>query len=591
MSARGTACGDVIATGPRRWLRSPRALSWGAGLALAVAVASLCLAGQAAIARRSWVTPDANFAITAAWRAQRAEGGLYVTAPDHKGPLWIELYSLALRAAGIERAHEAVAALATLNFLALGAGVGWLAWRATGNAWGAAVAALLCAAYAIEGPERWNAALYARNLTAAFTLWSFALAWRPDSVAGLRRAAVSGVLVGLAVQTMPTTAIPATVVFGLVAARDMQADAGAAQPWRKRFACTLLFSAGAAAAAAAAPLWYLARGEFQDFWTFYYSLNRRYGASGRSAWEHAGELAQWMVAYYSGESVRGNDRFETGNAAFLAVVAVFACGIAARWRRAPAAARCLAVALLAWWAAEWLAVYLPAATSRRVYDHYFVLPFVPMAAMGGWLVAWASGGWRPAVRRAGALVLSLAVLAASGALWREARQPFAARNPTEQLLREVVGAVSEPREFVYVWTDREKRIHLDLARPPASRYFVHRWLTGARASVPEAFAPEGAWEKWAEDVAASRPVAVLEFGADPIPADSPVAAWRDREFTELLRLPGDGGVALFLRNDRFRSEVRAAEAGSGSLGEALGRSPESRARLAQAVWNLPGRAP
>jgi hypothetical protein len=500
----------------------------------AVALAALLVAPgilQAeAVNATAW---DGSAQALCAQRVASLPGGIYVAGTDHKGPLWTSLYVLAWTLApGSVAVWYVIGALAVL-VAALTAEVVRRLVLALGGAPGVALGvALALFAHLLLGESDYSGLLYSRNVTGLLTALALLLALHAGraAAAGARReallAAASGAALGWAVETMPTTALPALVVAAalLVAPGDaLPSRAALRARWRPLAA----FGACALAPLLLVPAYYALRGELADFWQQWWTYNQLYGAA------IPARVAQaWPRAVASGLS----RNLAAPQFLLPLLTFVLAAALEARRGRRPGLPVLLVVA---WFVAECAGL----SASLRFFGHYFVLPLLPAVVLGGVAASWLA---RPERVRAvaplallaltlpfcGRLVPALAKLRPDAPSGREER--LARAGPGVTLARAVVDLVSDVDEDVYVWARDCARTALLRRRAP-TRYVENRWLTGevygwneppdARRVLP------GTEERWARDVAATPPAAVVEWGpATTIPAGSVVDRWRAERF-------------------------------------------------------------
>jgi hypothetical protein len=464
-----------------------------------------------------------------AGRLAATDDPFYVAAVDHKGPLWVWVYRVAYAVGGDQRVFWfVIAAMA----VALGALTGWAVHRlvrhATGDGAVATVAALTTTTLLWFGPEPYSQILYSRNITIALT--ALAAVAVVSAIDGPSRRATwllipAGGALGLASTTVLTTVAPTVALAAALAA------VGVGRRLAIRRALVLV--ASAAAAFAAVPLWYLARGAGAPFRTYFWDYNRLYASDDAPLIGRMSDAAIELARHHL-----GHPYLLAGPVAAVVVVGwLFAGGLRGADRPVRAG-----VVLAAWWVGEVVSVSAPG----RWFGHYWVLLAVPAAALGG-LVAATMRTRHAASRHAdrptrlwiGTALGSVAVVsvlamgvpravegattAASfdGATAHQA-QRWETMSPGLSAVRAATAALTEPGEAIYAWTPYAA-LHVIVDRPAASRFDRRTWQTGeiwgsdGRAELP------GVWEDLMEDLAVSRPELIIEMLDEPIPADSPLA--------------------------------------------------------------------
>jgi hypothetical protein len=489
----------------------------GGFLALVVLVAALF---QLELTSRIW---DAHVEMQAAQRVIRLGGPLYTTTSDQKGPLWQLCYVAAYAIGGRANCWLVIAGMIIL--IALGTSVSvWAIATQAGPARGvAAGTAGALAFYLIFGPEEFCHELYSRNLvgllfTAAFAGLVALPAVRPWARTLLTLGA--GVAVGLAVQTNPSSVFSALLSGGLVVWMGLRGPLAGEPRWLglpRRF---WMFGGIAAAALASAFVWFAIRGSLADFWAEWFTYNRYYTEAGGRSY-----IAQLSKGLFDFADYYRKSFFK------LMLLVAFLLDAARQLRRG--AAVWLDVTLVAWW----LAACLEVAAAQRFFDHYLVLPLLPVATMGCVLAArW--GDELPALLRPPAAIAPLVLVAIEFSWWlvlglylmlhfhlvQSTSDRFVWLSPPRQRLRDFVLKTSWPDDYVYAYTNYAW-VYTDIDRTAATRYIEKRWLEG------EIFWEGKNWdwilprtrENWRADMLRTSPKLFITFTDTPIPPGSPPA--------------------------------------------------------------------
>lgn len=553
--------GGLPARRARRWPRpGPWALlaRWLPRVAVVAVIAPLALAAffDLVLTSQGW---DAHTLKAWAERADRLGSGLYTASANQRGPLWLLLYMAPLRLAGPLAYWFVIAAIilavAALTVLAVGAAVRWR----TGSAAAASVTAAALGVYLVLGPEEYSQVLYSRNLSIMLTAGAFALLWPALASTEARRSAAclvaGGACAGLAVQTLPTSALSFSVMGVALWASLWRAHGG---PLRAPVLRRVGAWAGALVAVfASAPLYFAVRGRFADFWSLYWDYNLVYSAAtGRSLGEQLGDGLADFRTYYADHPF------------FALVVVAFVAVAAARWRGATPLERTFDLTLVGWWALELLAVTL----AQRFFPHYLVLPLVPVAVMGG-VVLGRLGRAVPArsalllAAVAAALVAYTAGYDRTAAGWEEAArfsglqehadrhflsdaraEPETAGPPLRRGQRAFSDVVTSRDDYVWVWSDWPG-YYTNVDRPPATRYLSRHWLLGGvygGTTSPDNILP-GTFERWADDVRRTPPAVFMLPAVIPPPEAGTVDRWLRANYTSTY---SGSGVHMLVRNDR-----------------------------------------
>lgn len=540
-------------TTPAGRLHADARLSRLVGLAAAV-VAPVWLVAAVFNLERVGRAFDSIWARASVDRVIRLDGGYYTAGSDHRGPFWMAIYHVTELVTPRWAFWFAVAVLIVVVAAGTALAVVVVARTVTGERAVTAAAGVFVLAYLVFGPEEYSRVLYSRNVTTALTALAFALVCRlprdrlrPALLVG------SGVAAGLAVQTITTSALPCAVV-GLVAVlstvrmdgrRSLRVTLQAAAWWAVPMLVTV----------AAAPVYYALRGEFGDFWAHYVTYNRHYtAATGRSTLEILRKSLADIGWYY------GRHPFQA------ALLVAFAVDTVAVWRSATYHDRLLRGGLIGWWFAETISMGL----AQRFFEHYRVVPFVPVATMGAILAGRSARIMPPQGRRLAPLGALAAVPFVLGGpnLARGITEALAFRGPARHVERwerslrperrferAVVHALSDSDEYVLYWLG-DPFPYDAIDRLSASRYLESRWMTGEiyGGATDARYVLPGTWDRWTADVERARPPIALVYHDRPYPAGTPVDRLLREQYVEVVATPA---ATVYLSSSRLGSGGRA----------------------------------
>lgn len=493
---------------------------------------------------------DPQFSMVLVHRTIRFGGTFFVNALQDHGPIEPSLYYIAARVGGRYGAWYVISAMVTLASLMLGYVAARTA-RLTGavREVGIAVGAAVFVHFAIS-QSSYAGVLYIRNMTTVLLAFAWLLVIEDRVWSSPRRrrfgAIAVGCLLGLAVQGLLSTF--AAGVIGLVALATVWTRVEI----RERLPLAAAMSGSALATFVSAPIYYLIRGDFAEFW---------------SGWVRYGHYMSVGPGLSTAQQVRRGwtsfvDYYEHRSLAWALLLA-FAVTVGMIWRTADIRSRFFHVGLIAWWVAAWIELVL----SQRYSVEYFSVTSVPTAFMAA---ALAGHVWRALLatrvpaRALVALPLAAAVAAVGlssmtnfnndvRAAWRfrgpNARAELLAknRNGTERSVLAVLDLVSHDGDPLLAWTN-DPWPYLNLKRVAATRFFYKRFLLGeiylGRTSL--AYVLPETWRWFAQDMRESNPVAYVRFGDLDPPSDNPFASYVARNFDPVFpnaRLP------LSLRHD------------------------------------------
>lgn len=375
----------------------------------------------------------------------------------------------------------------------------------TDSFFGALAGAGASFSYLVFGPEEYTFTLFSRNISAMFTALSFAILW-PGLAAWQRRRkglllGLSGLAIGLAVQTMPTTA-PVALLFGVLVLAGSTLDGSTK---RSTIQAAAIWGASAAVGFASAPIYYLFRGDFGNYWDLNWTYNRIYAKNRAPLRAQLGEAIRVFSDYYSHHPV------------FLCIITLFAGMTLLSLKREEWVRGLFGGGLLLWWIAEMSSITL----GQRFWPHQFVLTFVPTVLMGSILLSTAlrllGKNLRPLAPIFVVVILSCGIglpglqigidraLAFRG-LSRYAEQQFLRLPPDRRAQRALVEAISTPNDHLMVWA-HWTGFYDELNRPPATRYNAVSWFIGTvygGLTDPHNILP-GTFSRWRQDVARTPP--------------------------------------------------------------------------------------
>ena len=356
-----------------------------------------------------------------------------------------------------------------------------------------------------------------------------------------------GFVLGLAVQTLFTTAFAggavAIMVFGAVRLQ---------RPPEETRRLNIAFVASGFATFISAPLWYLLRGRFTEFFSGWWTYARFFSAAtGRSfgsqlalGWDH-------FFAYYQARPF-----------AAFAILAFIAFAIL-DWATADLRTRLVYGTLIAWFVGAWIELVL----SQRYSSQYFSVSSLPTALM---IAALAGRVYRMIVAERGPIRGSFAwpLIALVLSVYLFGTQPFVAavhdlseftsvhvhetkieqgKSGQVRSVRAVLDLVSKNGDPLLVWTN-DPWPYMDYHRVSATRFIWESFLTGqiylGRTS-PDYVLPHS-WDWFRTDLKQSNPVAFVHVGGGDIPAGSPFDTYVSQGFT--LAYP-DPKTPVSLRND------------------------------------------
>jgi hypothetical protein len=407
------------------------------------------------------------------------------------------------------------------------------------------------------GKADYAGVLYARNMIVGLYAgaWLIGLSrrwWLPGRARWA--AAAVGILLGIGVQLLFVSTI-AAIGAGLAAwaAIDRIDD-------EKEYRSSRRILIGAPLTIfVVVPLYYLARGRFDEFWSDYWTYNVYQNvATGRSLANQISYGRDVMLRYYRAWPV-----------SFLVVVA-FVAVTCALWRPLSRRERFAHLGVSVWFVGAWSELVL----GQRYSTHYYSILAVPTALMAAIVVGHVfrmTVGIRGAFRTAAAwpLLAGLLSIAVGGGghltLGLEAASSFTsvhqvavarmdAEPGKQRTVRAVLDLVSRPGDPLLAWTEFPW-VYLQYRRVAATRWIWKSFMLGQiyfGRSSPDFVLPK-TWEWFAADVAESHPAAFLEETALPVTPGTPFATYVSGGFEEAYEGADNN---IYLRSDEAAQILR-----------------------------------
>lgn len=470
-------------------------------------------------------------------RSMRFGSNFYVSGIHNKGPLEPIVYRVAAAVGGHDGFWYAIAALVMLAALACAAAAAAVA-KALGapRALAVAAGAALFVHLTLSGAD-YAGVLYARNMTVALLASALVVVvtermWATPRRAGVA-AALVGVLLGLVAQTLLTEGLACAALLAIAVwwRRDVR--------WGSIRAVWAIVVA-AAVTFASAPFAYTVTGssrEFFDGWWRYAGFMS--AGTGRSVADQIGLGWDQGYVYYQDRPL-----------ALVVVVAAIVLAVVT-WRRSSVRARALQLGLIGWWAAAWIEL----TASQRYSSHYFsvlALPTALLATVAGVSLLDLAGDlrrsttWRWTSAAPGLAVVIALYLGNTASLRdglraeREFHGIHAAEVQREQgqggtvrTVRAVLDLVSADGDPLLAWTSYPWT-YLDVDRVAATRFIWKTFLIGEiyLGRTSQDYVLPDTWSDFDADLRQSDPAAFVSLSATPVQADTPFAAYVEREFRE-----------------------------------------------------------
>lgn len=310
---------------------------------------------------------DPQYTRTIIERATKFGGTYYQNGIHNKGPLETALYD-SVRLFTTNGSYWFgislyVLLIATLVSIAVAA----VARISGGSRTIALSAAVLVFLHFSISSSDYAGVIYSRNMTTCALAIVFALIWYPPAWSSIRRSRwtylASFIVLGLAVQTLLTTLFAAAVVGGALIIHRRQAS---------HFDRPVVVAIAAfGSTILTAPIWYLVRGSFNEFWSGWWTYAGFMSAgTGRSLMNQIGLGWTQFVGYYQDRPL------------MLLLVIGFAFTTWLHWKSLGKFQRVMHPALILWFGTGWIELIL----GQRYSSHYFSVLAVPSVFMGAILL-------------------------------------------------------------------------------------------------------------------------------------------------------------------------------------------------------------
>ena len=490
-------------------------------------------------------------------RTIRFGGTFYENGLVNKGPFEPFVYRVAAAITSYDGFWFAISAL----ILVVSGVLAWAASR-TAQFFGAHRMLGIAAGIAVFfhfalGKADYAGVLYARNMIVGLYggAWLIGLSrrwWLPGRARW--SAVVVGILIGLGVQTLFVSTLAAIGVgFAALSAIDRIDDDAEYRASRRNLFYTPII------VFLLAPLYYMIRGRFEEFWSGYWTYNvYQNEATGRSLANQFAYARDVILRYYRAWPV-----------SFIVVVVFFALTIA-MWRSMSRRQRIVHLGLTVWFIGAWTELVL----GQRYSTHYYSILAVPTALMAAAvlghvfrMIVDVRGAFRTTV--AWPLLAGLLSIAAGGGghftLGLEAASSFTSVRQLEEertiaepgrqrTVRAVLDLVSRPGDPLLAWTEYPW-VYLEYRRVAATRWIWKSFMLGQiylGRSSPNYVLPE-TWNWFASDMAEAHPAAFLEETALPLTPGTPFATYVDGGFEQAYSGSDNN---IYLRNDEAKAVLR-----------------------------------
>ena len=505
---------------------------------------------------------DPQYARTIIERAARFGGTYYENGIHNKGPLETVVYDSARFFTDFDTYWFGISTYVIVASSILGLTAAMIArWFGASRRFTITAAALVFVHFSLSESD-YAGVLYSRNITTALlalvvaaTLWD--RPWKKPRWANRVYVGLI-VLLGLAVQTLLTTAFAAIIVGAFVYVRRSTATT-----LRRPLTAAC---ATAASTIASAPVWYALRGSFVEFWSNWWTYAGFMSSStGRSLLNQIGLGGEKFFGYYQ-------DR--PGIA--LLIIGHIAL-VMRNWRGMTTGDRTAHTMLLAWLCAGWIELVL----SQRYSSHYFSVVAVPTAFIG---VATAvlllqglrrtdedlhstSRSWWAPIVCVTALIAAqgtqLAWIAVEGAgrfrnteHYVEARNDVrSGRHSTHQAVMDLVSSDDDPllAWTMYPWT------YLDHRRVPATRFSWKSFMIGEiyLGRTSPSYVLDRTWEWFAQDLEESRPAVFARPQVTDLEPATPLSKLVADEFSTVF---ADDDIEIAWRNELWETATSTSRA-------------------------------
>jgi hypothetical protein len=504
---------------------------------------------------------DPQFSMVLVQRTIRYGGTFFDNALQDHGPIEPFLYDVAARVGGRNGAWYVVSAMVTCVSLALG----YVAARTARFAGatrdiGIAVGAAVFVHFTISR-SNYAGVLYIRNMTTILLATAWLLLIEDRVWASRRRRRIGavfvGCLLGLALQSLLSTF--AAGVLGLVALATVWSRV----ELEERLPLAAMMSGSAVVTFLSAPVYYLLRGDFKEFWGGWITYGHYMSVGpGLSVIQQLREGWSSFIGYYEHRPLA------------WAVLLAFGVTVGSIWNALDLRSRVFHLGLIAWWVAAWVELAL----SQRFSAEYFVVTTVPTAFMAA---ALAGHLWRLVLtkrvpeRALVVLPLVVAIIAVFASSQKNfdndvrAAWHFRGVNANAQVISDnrggpertalaVLDLVSHDSDPLLVWTN-DPYPYLNLKRTAATRFFYKRFLLGeiylGRTSTD--YVLPDTWRWFADDLRRTHPVAYMLVGQPSLPGGNPFADYVAHNFEPVF---DNKEMPVSLRHDAAREVLRGAAA-------------------------------
>lgn len=376
--------------------------------------------------------------------------------------------------------------------------------------------------------------IYSRNTTTTMLVCTFAFGltrrpWKSPRLAN-RSLIIACATLGLAVQTMVSSIITAVVVGAFVYLLHRQ-EISLRRP--------IIYSVlSFAISVATAPMWYLMRGSFGEFWANWWVMARHMNSA-----TNRNLLNQFSLGW---------DKFYeyyTQRPELALIVGIFITLLIKNWTSMTEAKKITNGAVLLWFVAAWVELII----SQRYSSHYFVIPTIPTSIM---LVIVASSFFPAVPRKDEGLLRNASVIPAiltaivlifyqcSDLFWSGAEglsrfqsfrqhQQFVSdtRSGESKTVRAVLDLATSDNDAVLAWT-MFPWTYLEHQRVPATRLSWKSFMLGEiyLASTSEKYILPETWKWFADDMKQSQPNAYLHPKEIAFVDSTPFASYASENF-------------------------------------------------------------
>jgi hypothetical protein len=447
-------------------------------------------------------------------RTVRFGGSFYENGLHNKGPLDPIIYRFAFTLGGYDAFWYAISGFIIIGTIL----IAYAAYKTTleydtPRSLGIAVATVAFFHFALAKTD-YSGVLYSRNevsylLVAAWIIVLSKRVWASNENCR-RSTVVLGALIGLTVQTVLTTVFAAAVIacvwFAFMTTRFELAV-------RRTLIFRFIFSSSAAFVSA--PLWYLVRGKFSEFWGGWWTYARyQSDATGRGLGEQFGWGWDNITQYYGDWPLS------------FAIIIASAIMMWLHWPKLSHRQRTLYLGAIFWLIGGWIELIL----SQRYSTHYFVVIAVPTMMLASLLIGHAfqcASQVRhiPAQRALPIFAVVASLIYFPNNSVNSGLEQFSnfqgiakatdkirvAESGDIRTLRAVLDVVSDDNDALLAWTGWPWT-YLNVQRVSASRMIWGSMFVGEiylAGSGPEWVVPN-TWEWFADDMRESNPSAYTE---------------------------------------------------------------------------------